>query len=56
MEAGFTFLLSKVNVALLATVARAKRLPGRYVVQASYRFQGKRVLAEPLTVELNSGA
>jgi hypothetical protein len=43
------------NVALLATVARDKRLPGRYVVQASYRFQGTRVLAEPLTVELTNG-
>jgi hypothetical protein len=40
------------NVALLATVPRAKRLPGRYTVHASYAYQGIRVEAEPLTVEL----
>lgn len=40
----------------LATVPRDKRLPGRYTVQASYRFQSRRVMAEPLTVELTSGA
>ena len=44
------------NESLLATVSRAKRLPGRYTVQASYRFQGRRVLAEPLAIELTSGA
>ena len=44
------------NVSLLATVPRDKRLPGRYTVQASYRFQGRPVVAEPLTVELTSGA
>jgi len=43
------------NVSLLATVSRDKRVPGRYTVQASYRFQGRSVLAEPLTVELASG-
>jgi hypothetical protein len=42
------------NVSLLATVPRDKRLPGRYTVQASYGFQGRRVLAEPLTVELTN--
>ncbi len=44
------------NVSLLATVPRAKRRPGRYTVQASYCFQGRRVMAEPLTVELTSRA
>ena len=44
------------NVALLATVPRDKRLPGSYTVQASYRFQGRKVMAEPLTVELTSEA
>jgi hypothetical protein len=39
------------NVALLATVPREKRPPGRYTVQASFCFQGNRVMAEPLTVE-----
>jgi hypothetical protein len=43
------------NVSLLATVPRDKRLPGRYTMQAAYRFQGKRALAEPLTIELTSG-
>jgi hypothetical protein len=44
------------TVSLLATVPREKRLAGRYTVQASYRFHGRRVLAEPLPVELASGA
>src|SRR5205807_987261 len=44
------------NVSLLATVPRDKRVPGSYTVQASYRFQGRSVMAEPLTVELTSGA
>jgi hypothetical protein len=44
------------NVSLLATVPRKKRRPGRYVAQAAYRFQGRRILAEPLTIELTSGA
>jgi hypothetical protein len=42
------------NVALLATLPRDKRQPGKYTVLASYRFQGIRVMAEPLTVELTS--
>jgi hypothetical protein len=41
------------DVSLLATLPRAKRVPGRYVVHASYRFQGTRIQAEPLTVELS---
>lgn len=44
------------NVPLLATVPREKRRPGVYTVRASYRFQGARVEAEPLTVELANGA
>jgi hypothetical protein len=40
------------HMALLATVPREKRLPGRYKVQASYCFRGSRVMAEPVTVEL----
>jgi hypothetical protein len=44
------------TVALLATVPCDKRLPGKYTVQASYRFQGIRVMAEPLLVELTSKA
>jgi hypothetical protein len=44
------------NVSLVATVPREKRHPGRYVVQAAYRFQGRRILAELLTIELTSGA
>lgn len=43
------------NVSLLATVPRDKRLSGTYTVQASYRFQGRRVMAEPLTAELTAG-
>jgi hypothetical protein len=43
------------NVALLATVPRDKRLPGRYTVQAVYGFQGRKVLAEPLALELANG-
>jgi hypothetical protein len=39
------------NVSLLATVPHDKRSPGRYTVQASYCFQGRRVTAEPVTVE-----
>ena len=39
------------NVPLLATVPRDKRLPGRYLVHASYRYRGSKVAAEPLTVE-----
>lgn len=41
------------NVSLLATAPRDKRRPGRYTVQASYRFHGSKVMAEPLTVELH---
>jgi hypothetical protein len=44
------------HVALLATVPREKRCPGRYTVRASYCFQGIRVAAEPLTVELPGGS
>ncbi len=44
------------DVSLLATVPRAKRLPGRYTVHASYRFQGARALAEPLTIELTGAS
>ncbi len=40
------------NVALLATVPRGRRVPGKYTVQASYRFQGRRVTAQPLAVEV----
>jgi hypothetical protein len=40
------------NVSLLATLPRDQRLPRRYTVQASYRFQGGRVMADPLMVEL----
>ncbi len=40
------------NVPLLATVPHEKRRPGTYTVQASYRFQGIHLMAEPLTVEL----
>lgn len=44
------------EVALLATVPREKRVPGKYTVQASYRLQGIRIMAEPLTIELTSGS
>lgn len=40
------------KVALLATVPRDRRVPRKYTVQASYRFQSRRVMAEPLTVEV----
>ncbi len=40
------------QVALLATVPWEKRRPGTYTVRASYRFQGKRVFAEPVMVAL----
>jgi hypothetical protein len=43
------------NVSLLATVPRDKRPPGRYTVQASYRLQGSRIMAEPLSLELAAG-
>jgi hypothetical protein len=43
-------------VALLATVPRGKRLPGRYTIHASYCFQGVRIAAEPLTIELTQGS
>jgi hypothetical protein len=43
------------NIALLATVPRDKRFPGKYTVRASYRFLGRSILAEPLTVEFTSG-
>jgi hypothetical protein len=39
------------NVSLLATVPHNKRSPGRHTVQASYCFQGRRVMAEPVTVD-----
>jgi hypothetical protein len=42
------------QVGLLATVPREKRAPGTYTVQAWYRFQGRQVMAEPITVELAS--
>ncbi len=42
------------QVALLATVPRANRLPGRYTVEASYCYQGNRIAAEPLTIELSN--
>jgi hypothetical protein len=41
-----------LTVPLLATVPHEKRVPGTYTVQASYRFQGARARAEPVTVEL----
>jgi hypothetical protein len=44
------------NVSLLATVPHDKRPPGRYTVQASFCFQGGRVMPEPLTVELTGCA
>lgn len=44
------------SVALLATVPRAHRQSGRYVIQASYRFQGIPIVAEPLIVELTDGS
>jgi hypothetical protein len=40
------------NIALLATVPREKRVPGPYTVEASYCFQGIRIMADPVTVEL----
>ena len=40
------------NVPLLSTFPPEKRQPGRYTVQASYCFQGRRIMAEPLSVEL----
>jgi hypothetical protein len=40
------------HVALLATMPPEKRQPGKYTVQASYRFQGVRIMAEPLMVEI----
>ncbi len=44
------------NVSLLATVPRERRLSGGYTVQASYRFQGRRVMAAPVTIELTERA
>jgi hypothetical protein len=44
------------EVSLLATVSREKRRSGNYTVQASYHFQGKKVLAEPLMLELGNSA
>jgi hypothetical protein len=41
------------NVSLLATVPTEKRSPGKYIVQASYRFPGGKVMAAPLTLELS---
>jgi hypothetical protein len=41
------------SIALLATVPRDKRPPGRYTVHAWYCFQGRKVLAEPLTIEVS---
>jgi hypothetical protein len=43
------------NVSLLATLPLEKRVAGRYTIQASYRFQGKTVMAEPLMLELSDG-
>jgi hypothetical protein len=39
------------NVSLLATVPPAKRSPGKHTIQASYCFQGRRVAAEPVTLD-----
>ena len=44
------------NVALFATVSRERRAPGRYIVHASYCFQGRKVTAEPFMVEVTSDA
>lgn len=44
------------NVSLLATLPRERRFPGRYTIHGSYCFQGRRVLAEPVTVDLVEGA
>jgi hypothetical protein len=43
------------NVSLLATLPLEKRIAGRYTIQASYRFQEKKVAAEPVMVELTHG-
>jgi hypothetical protein len=40
------------TVSLLATVPRERRVPGKYTIRGSYRFQGIRIQAEPLTIEL----
>ncbi|HYV38520.1 MAG TPA: hypothetical protein VE988_22740 [Gemmataceae bacterium] len=42
------------TVSLLATVPRKNRVPGTHTIQATYRFQNTRVVAEPLTVEFTS--
>jgi hypothetical protein len=39
-------------VSLLGTVPEAKRLPGRYLVQAVYACQGVRAVSEPMQVDL----
>ncbi len=43
------------NVSLLATLPLEKRAAGRYTIQASYRFQGKKVMAEPVMLEVPEG-
>jgi hypothetical protein len=40
------------NVALLGTVPEAKRLPGRYTVQAVYQARGLTAASAPLALEL----
>jgi hypothetical protein len=44
------------SVSLLATVPRDRRRPGTYTVCASFRYQGRKVMAEPLTVAVGRGA
>jgi hypothetical protein len=39
-------------VSLLGTVPEAKRLPGRYLVQAVYAWDGLRAVSEPMQVDL----
>ncbi len=43
------------NVSLLATLPLERRVAGQYTIQASYRFRGKKVMAEPLMLELSGG-
>jgi hypothetical protein len=43
-------------MSLLATVPRERRPTGRYLVQASYCFQGRKIMAEPLAVEVTGVA
>src|SRR5262249_12011238 len=41
-------------VSLLGNVPSDKRLPGEYVVQAVYEYEGLRAVSEPMRVELPS--